>query len=271
MFGALLVFRKRRANAADLRAVRRLGDKFLEADRIGPAALSTTPSPPPPDASSPGLTDELVTSYYAAAVHSVNSLLSLPTSLPASSSVSSRTRTEADRIRALFSLSTPWARLAFDGGDDAARPTLALMSDDSNAVEAFRAHPMARRFRIVGTAEVGAASSSSPDVDHRVKRDVQQAVMQKRRPEFDVDGAGHAGHGQVGGTVGHGRMQTVPKVKADVPDGFVRSAFFAHASGSRGHTRWMLTLRRVSHRTKRSSIASPSPPASTLLASSSAT
>ncbi|GEM08223.1 hypothetical protein Rt10032_c05g2240 [Rhodotorula toruloides] len=210
----------------------RLGDKFLEADRIGPASLSDPSSAPPvpADYSTPGLTDELLTSYYAAAVDSINSLLSLPTSLP--SPFSHVLRTNADRIRALFALSAPWSRLAAAEGEgqEDAKPTLALMSDDPNAVEAFRAHPMARRFRIVGTAQVEPSPSSAERARKRARREVRQEVMEKRRPDFAAGvGAGvpHAGtaHVGAGGGAGHGRTHAVPKTKQKVPDGFNETAF----------------------------------------------
>ncbi|BGP61890.1 hypothetical protein NBRC10512v2_003210 [Rhodotorula toruloides] len=202
----------------------RLGDKFLEADRIGPASLSPSSSPPPPPESAPGLTDDLTTSYYAAAVGSINSLLSLPSSSPSKSP-----QTTADRIRALFALSAPWSRIASEEDQGESRPTLALMSDDPHAVEAFRKHPMGARFRVVGTAEIGASVVAAQEEERerrgrRGKRDGRQEVMEKRRPEFEGVGVGggRAGHGAGGG---HGRMQAVPKTKARVPDGFNETAF----------------------------------------------
>ncbi|GAA5819989.1 hypothetical protein JCM3770_006815 [Rhodotorula araucariae] len=123
----------------------RLGDKFLETDRIGPIALaSKVTAVNPPSANAPGLHDDLVTSYFAAAIDSIHSLLSLPsiTSHLSPAHVS-------DRTQALLSLSAAWS-----SSDTREKPTLALMSDDDDAVAAFRRHPLARRFRIVGTAEV---------------------------------------------------------------------------------------------------------------------
>ncbi|BGP47458.1 hypothetical protein JCM10450v2_003310 [Rhodotorula kratochvilovae] len=125
----------------------RLGDKFLETDRIGPVAFAPDAAAvASPSSAVPGLHRDLLTSYFAAAIDSVHSLLSLPSimrHLPPSSS------SAPERIRSLLSLTAHWA-----SRDAREKPTLALMSDDDNAVEAFRAHPLAKRFRIVGTAEV---------------------------------------------------------------------------------------------------------------------
>lgn len=126
---------------------RRLGDKFLEADHIGPAAYApdAVAAAPPINPSSPrGLNPDLLTSYFAASIDSVHSLLSLPSIAHAFSAAHS----SKDRVRALLAATQDWAR-----EDPRERPTMALMSDDEGAVEAFRAHPLAARFRIVGTAE----------------------------------------------------------------------------------------------------------------------
>ncbi|TNY20464.1 hypothetical protein DMC30DRAFT_447036 [Rhodotorula diobovata] len=125
----------------------RLGDKFLEADHIGPAAYApdAVAAAPPINPSSPrGLNPDLLTSYFAASIDSVHSLLSLPSIAHAFSAAHS----SKDRVRALLAATQDWAR-----EDPRERPTMALMSDDEGAVEAFRAHPLAARFRIVGTAE----------------------------------------------------------------------------------------------------------------------
>ncbi|GAA5855540.1 hypothetical protein JCM9279_005114 [Rhodotorula babjevae] len=123
----------------------RLGDKFLEVDHIGPAAFAPDLAPAPPSPTSQrGLHADLLTSYFAASIDSVHSLLALPSiAHPFSAAHSSK-----DRIRALLGATASWA-----SEDPRERPTLALMSDDERAVEAFRAHPLAARFRIVGTAE----------------------------------------------------------------------------------------------------------------------
>ena len=138
---------------------RRLGDKFLEVDHIGPAAFAPDLAPAPPSTTSlRGLHADLLTSYFAASVDSVHSLLALPSiAHPFSAAHSSK-----DRIRALLAATASWA-----SEDPSERPTLALMSDDERAVEAFRAHPLAARFRIVGTAEAAAPSSPAGEGEER--------------------------------------------------------------------------------------------------------
>lgn len=140
---------------------RSLGDKFLEADgRIGPVqfapeAVAAAPPSPPSTLQPPGLNDALITSYFAAAIDSVASIAKLPSlstlllSLPA-------TATDAERVQVLSQAAHSWI----------GRPTLALMSDDAAAVRAFRLHPLAKHFNIVGTAEV-ASPPHSPSIESR--------------------------------------------------------------------------------------------------------
>ncbi|GAA5912213.1 hypothetical protein JCM8208_000934 [Rhodotorula glutinis] len=133
----------------------RLGDKFLEVDHIGPAAFAPDLAPAPPSTTSlRGLHADLLTSYFAASIDSVHSLLALPSIAHQFSAAHS----SKDRIRALLAATATWA-----SEDPSERPTLALMSDDDRAVEAFRAHPLAARFRIVGTAEPADNGGESRD------------------------------------------------------------------------------------------------------------
>ena len=91
----------------------------------------------------PGLNDELVSAYLAAAVDSVHSLLGLSPS-DAPQWVTSDSESAAGPGRGL--------------------PTLVLMSDDDEgAVRAFRRHSHAGSFRIVGTSEE--VSNDTTDVD----------------------------------------------------------------------------------------------------------
>ncbi|GAA5965635.1 hypothetical protein JCM21900_003043, partial [Sporobolomyces salmonicolor] len=134
-----------------------LGDKYLEADHIGPQILASAspssldsplaPAPPSPYShfytAQPGLHDMHLTSYYAAVVQAVNDLLPSPSS--GARSVASSDSTPEEQVAHLLVASSAW-----DG-----RPTLVLMSDDPAAVEAFRRHPIAGRFRVVGTVENG--------------------------------------------------------------------------------------------------------------------
>ncbi|BGP15376.1 hypothetical protein JCM10213v2_003344 [Rhodosporidiobolus nylandii] len=232
----------------------RLGDKFLEADHIGPIAYAPDAVPAPSShspTSQPGLHDDLITSYFAAAVDSINSLLSLPSASSALSTLPS-SATEPERIRALFSLTASWRKLA-DSED--AKPTLALMSDDAAAVAAFRTHPLAQRFRIVGTAEIaplalpdvteaeevdavlGEANAADEDLlaeeegelkERQVEGgedeggDGDERIVVRRRPQHRP--AGHAAMG--GGAWGHAPLEVVTaKPKKEVPAGFNEATF----------------------------------------------
>ncbi|GAA5866589.1 hypothetical protein JCM8547_005468 [Rhodosporidiobolus lusitaniae] len=142
----------------------RLGDKVLEAAHIGPVTLAPNAAAaasrtPPTSPSPPGLNTALLTWYFSAAIDSINSLLSLPPVSSAFSSLPRRTTSEGKRVSALLDASAPWQALVNGGGG--VKPTLVLMSDDAAAVEAFRRHPLAKLFRIVGTAD-GAAPSPPP-------------------------------------------------------------------------------------------------------------
>ncbi|GAA5925944.1 hypothetical protein JCM3775_005157 [Rhodotorula graminis] len=151
----------------------RLGDKFLEVDHIGPAAYAPDLAPAPPSTTSPrGLHADLLTSYFAASIDSVHSLLALPSIAHQFSAAHS----SKDRIRALLAATSSWA-----SEDPSERPTLALMSDDDRAVEAFRAHPLAARFRIVGTAEAAPSSGEGEGEEER------------------ADGGGEAAEGKAAG------------------------------------------------------------------------
>ncbi|BGP39359.1 hypothetical protein JCM10449v2_003297 [Rhodotorula kratochvilovae] len=156
----------------------RLGDKFLETDRIGPVAFAPDAAAvASPSSAVPGLHRDLLTSYFAAAIDSVHSLLSLPSitrHLPPSSS------SAPERIRSLLSLTAHWA-----SRDAREKPTLALMSDDDNAVEAFRAHPLAKRFRIVGTAEVPGPPLERVEADDGPQEEAEEGA-EVELPE-DVD------------------------------------------------------------------------------------
>lgn len=123
-----------------------LGDKFLELSQFAsPASTGEHASTAMREATpTPGLNDELVSAYLAAAVDSVHSLLCLPPS-----NVPQWVQSE------LESAARPGRGL----------PTLVLMSDDDEgAVRAFRRHPHAWSFRIVGTSEEE-VSKDATDVD----------------------------------------------------------------------------------------------------------
>ncbi|GAA5935496.1 hypothetical protein JCM1841_003910 [Sporobolomyces salmonicolor] len=162
----------------------RLGDKYLEADRIGPQILASAspssldsplaPAPPSPYShfytAQPGLHDVHLTSYYAAAVQAVNDLLPSPSS--GARSVPSEDSTPEEQVGHLLAASSAW-----DG-----RPTLVLMSDDPAAVEAFRRHPIAGRFRVVGTVEDGeeVVPSSSPSEREALEEEEQERDESKQ-------------------------------------------------------------------------------------------
>ncbi|GAA5906559.1 hypothetical protein JCM5296_000289 [Sporobolomyces johnsonii] len=156
----------------------RLGDKYLEADRIGPQILaspspsSPASSPPSPYSQSytaqPGLHDAHITSYYAAAIQAVNDLQPSPAS--GALSVPSEDSTPEEQVEYLLAASSAW-----DG-----RPTLVLMSDDPAAVEGFRRHPVAGRFRVVGTVEKEdeVPSSSSPSETEVLEGEETKQIVQ---------------------------------------------------------------------------------------------
>ena len=122
-----------------------LGDKFLELSQFNSPASTGEHAPTAmrEATTTPGLNDELVSAYLAAAVDSVHSLLGLSPS---------------DAPQWVKSDSGSAARLG------PGLPTLMLMSDDDEgAVRAFRRHPHAGSFRIVGTSEE--VSNDTTDVD----------------------------------------------------------------------------------------------------------
>ncbi|GJN89519.1 hypothetical protein Rhopal_002506-T1 [Rhodotorula paludigena] len=232
----------------------RLGDKFLETDRIGPVAYSpdlATPSSTP--TAIPGLYNDLLTSYFTAAIDSVHSLLSLP---PIARHLDPLT-TDSARIRTLLALSALWSN---PPGQPPAKPTLVLMSDDDAAVEAFRRHPLARRFRIVGTSDVrtalrptaaaagevpsAAAAGVAPDGEQELEEDVDDVVPTTRRrvkrskekgrraSAQEVIKALKHGHGRAHGEgrVAHGGMAGKAGGKRqgdgqELPAGFNEAAF----------------------------------------------
>ncbi|GAA6017283.1 hypothetical protein JCM10207_003678 [Rhodosporidiobolus poonsookiae] len=174
----------------------RLGDKFLEADRIGPVAFAPDATSAPsaatnPHLSKPGLSTSVITSYLAAAVDSVQSLLSLPSAAKALSRLPARGN-DALRTHTLLELSSLWT----------GKPTLALMSDDAAAVEAFRKHPLAKRFRIVGTAGDAPALTEQPGSSDAVELE-----------ELDERGADSSGGKQPGRMAKRAELEKVVKRK----------------------------------------------------------
>ncbi|GAA6018435.1 hypothetical protein JCM11491_006996 [Sporobolomyces phaffii] len=170
----------------------RLGDKYLETDRIGPQAASS--SPPPPSAGSqssaasvspysssytaePGLHESTITNYYAAAIKSINSILLVSSAAPsfeAPVGVVTTTSTRDEQLQHLTQLTEQWHLDAADEGGSG-KPTLVLMSDDADAIDKFRQHPLAAKFRLVNTAD-----DCDPDppavatrVDKRSEREVE--------------------------------------------------------------------------------------------------
>lgn len=111
----------------------------------------------------PGLNDELVSAYLAAAVDSVHSLLGLPPSND-----------------------PQWIEFGLESAARQQRsvlPTLALMSDDDEgAVRAFRRHPHAGSFRIVGTSE----EEILPDATDVDGAEEKRAVVARRRVHAPV-------------------------------------------------------------------------------------
>ncbi|GAA5829760.1 hypothetical protein JCM11251_007870 [Rhodosporidiobolus azoricus] len=190
----------------------RLGDKFLEADRIGPiayapdAVAASSPSSSSSSSAPPGLHDSLISSYFAAAIDSVNSILSLPSV----ASVVGRNKPSSDRafVRLLSSATEGWYELSdADGGR---RPTLVLMSDDEAAVEAFKRHPLAPRFRIIGTAGEDTPTvtvTTSPTVDESEG----SATEEEAEDEVEVEELKKRG---VGARDGGKRMAVVVKPQA---------------------------------------------------------
>lgn len=114
--------------------VHSLGDKFLELSQFASPTSTTgehASTAMRQMSTTPGLNDELVSAYLAAAVDSVHSLLGLPPS--------------GD---------PQWVTRELASAARRSVPTLVLMSDDDEgAVQAFRRHPHAGSFRIVGTSE----------------------------------------------------------------------------------------------------------------------
>ncbi|GAA6059795.1 hypothetical protein JCM10212_003690 [Sporobolomyces blumeae] len=187
----------------------RLGDKFLEADRIGPQAFansdSAAPAGSPPSpysatyAAPTGLQQGLITSYYAAAIDAVNHLLpplsadaklALETEFPLAPTTASP---PADQVRYLLDKSAHWH--ANEGAGTTQRPTLVLMSDDSGAVDQFQAHPLSTRFRVVGTARSTASSRDGQRMAKVVlkkdkkaveKRQVDRGPEGRRRPHWKI-------------------------------------------------------------------------------------
>ncbi|GAA5904689.1 uncharacterized protein JCM6883_003871 [Sporobolomyces salmoneus] len=150
----------------------RLGDKYLETDRIGPAQAQSSSSSPDSSSSStapspysssytatPGLHDSMITNYFAAAIKSVNNLLDdSPVDIQPIATLSS---SREEQIEYLMKLSAGW--------EEEGKATMVLMSDDEGAVEKFRAHPLAERFRVVGTSE-SAVEAEEEDRGEPAKR-----------------------------------------------------------------------------------------------------
>ncbi|GAA5914557.1 hypothetical protein JCM6882_000418 [Rhodosporidiobolus microsporus] len=172
----------------------RLGDKFLEADRIGPVAYApdaVAASSPSSASAEPGLHDSLITNYFSAAIDSVNSLLSLPS--VASFATSFKPSSDRQLIRLRTRATESWEDLS--NGDGGRRPTLALMSDDAAAVEAFKLHPLAPWFHIVGTASEDPSSTldaASPTVDDDAEEELEEdevegEIVELKRREVKRD------------------------------------------------------------------------------------
>ncbi|GAA6036117.1 hypothetical protein JCM8097_006624 [Rhodosporidiobolus ruineniae] len=211
----------------------RLGDKFLEADRIGPVAFAPAEVAAsfshPPSLAQPGLSNALITSYYAAIIDSINSLLSLPPISPLLSSLK-HPSTERERVSLLRQLATAWT--ALEGGD-LSRPTLALMSDDPAAVEAFRQHPLGMFFRLVGTTEAAAPTVDTVEVPaaeettagglfEEAKEDVGRRRLRKR----GTSKARRAKGAKRGGGSAPKKWHVAPQdLKEKIPAGFNEVTF----------------------------------------------
>ncbi|GAA5956557.1 hypothetical protein JCM3765_003483 [Sporobolomyces pararoseus] len=139
----------------------RLGDKYLETDKIGPqvqtqssSSASTIISPYSSSyTSTPGLTDSTVLNYFAACIKSINNLLP-PSSLSPNPSLapllSSNSSSREEQIEYLLELSKHWGTT--ENENEEKKPRLVLMSDDDETViKKFKQHPLAIRFRILGT------------------------------------------------------------------------------------------------------------------------
>jgi len=130
-----------------------------------------------------------------------------------------------------MSLSEEWASDGEEG-----KPTLILMSDDEGAVSQFRKHPLASRFRVVGTAAVVDESPSLVDAGTEeedsslVKKRMAKVVVTKKEKR-QLRNKGIGGHGMSsprhGNQRGHWSLAHKDK-KPDgpvipiVPAGFVR-------------------------------------------------
>lgn len=155
-----------------------LGDKFLEIDRVkgGHATAETTDH----DAT-PGLTDELVAAYYAAATDSVHSLAGL----------SRRDDDESTAIEPRWNVASGGdAHASEDVAAPNDRPLLVLMSDDPTAVDVFRRHALAKWFRIKSTVEVGAAVSPGDEPTGGVSEGKPSRAKRLRRSHPDPIPAG---------------------------------------------------------------------------------
>lgn len=187
-----------------------------------------------------------VLNYFAAAIKSVNHLLGLPSSVDSAPFASTAT----GQVDYLMTLSDGWyARQGEVDVEVAEKPTMLLMSDDQGAVDKFKQHPLARRFRIVGTSgeDTGPIDGQSRQTaterdetrmlkvvvtsrDRSVKREANRGVVVVAQREFVQSKAsgqrrdGHDGLGR-GRSQRHGKIahQALPKKPQGpvIPPGFV--------------------------------------------------
>ncbi|GAA5849454.1 hypothetical protein JCM3766R1_003288 [Sporobolomyces carnicolor] len=252
--------RDRRAGDLVIGVHVRLGDKYLEKDRIGPSqgqagdsdpAVESTVSPYSASyTADPGLDVSTVLNYFAAAIKSVNHLLGLPSSVDSAPFASTAT----GQVDYLMTLSDGWyARQGEVDVEVAEKPTMLLMSDDQGAVDKFKQHPLARRFRIVGTSgeDTGPIDGQSRQTaterdetrmlkvvvtsrDRSVKREANRGVVVVAQREFVQSKAsgqrrdGHDGLGR-GRSQRHGKIahQALPKKPQGpvIPPGFNEVTF----------------------------------------------
>jgi len=129
--------------------------------------------------------------YFAASIKSVNNLLLLdsPSSPPPLDSikVATTTSTREEQIQYLLAISEHWHANVGAEEEETRKPTMILMSDDEGAVTQFRSHPLAERFRIVGTAEESAETGKKPE-------EVEAGILLEKRMAKVVVSAGKRGN-----------------------------------------------------------------------------
>lgn len=99
------------------------------------------------------------------------------------------------------------------------RPTLILMSDDEGAVSQFLKHPLAVRFRVVGTAVEAEKDSRDSEDSSLVKKKRMAKVVVSKKEKRQLRNKGIGGHGRNGREHGSQRGHWAVAHKDKKPDG----------------------------------------------------